>query len=133
MLSYNPFIAACDFAPRHPFVPSGELRYTKIGKYSPVNTVPERQSSELMVMTVCVAAGAPLPLLPTHGLWINLVTDGPPAPCLATDKSDAKLMKRPRVGTAFNRGSQITFAGGNSGCPRYRDRIERACLRVFYH
>jgi len=35
-----------------------------------------------------------MPLLPIHLLWINLVTDGLPALCLATDPIDPEVMKR---------------------------------------
>jgi Ca2+-transporting ATPase len=49
---------------------------------------------ELMLMLVCVIAGLPMPLLPIHLLWINLVTDGLPALCLATDPIDPDVMKR---------------------------------------
>ena len=39
-------------------------------------------------------------LLPIHLLWINLVTDGLPALCLATDRIDPDVMKRrPRRGS----------------------------------
>lgn len=52
---------------------------------------------ELLLMTVCVIVGLPAPLLPIHLLWINLVTDGLPALCLATDPIDSDVMKqRPR-------------------------------------
>lgn len=51
-------------------------------------------SGELLLMTVCVAVGLPTPLLPIHLLWINLVTDGLPALCLATDPIDPDVMKR---------------------------------------
>ena len=46
-------------------------------------------------MTVCVVIGLPTPLLPIHLLWINLVTDGLPALCLATDPIDSDVMKQP--------------------------------------
>ncbi len=49
---------------------------------------------ELLVMTVSVMAGLPIPLLPIHILWINLVTDGLPALALATDPIDPDVMKR---------------------------------------
>ena len=51
-------------------------------------------TGELLLMTICVAGGLPLPLLPIHLLWINLVTDGLPALCLATDPIDPDVMKR---------------------------------------
>lgn len=50
---------------------------------------------ELLLMLVCVAIGLPTPLVPIHLLWINLVTDGLPAICLATDTVDDQLMQRP--------------------------------------
>jgi Ca2+-transporting ATPase len=50
---------------------------------------------ELLLMTVCVVIGLPAPLLPIHLLWINLVTDGLPALCLATDPIDSDLLHRP--------------------------------------
>ena len=51
-------------------------------------------TGELLLMTVCVILGLPMPLLPIHLLWINLVTDGLPALCLATDPIDTGVMQR---------------------------------------
>ena len=51
-------------------------------------------TGELLLMTVCVTLGLPTPLLPIHLLWINLVTDGLPALCLATDPIDPDMMQR---------------------------------------
>ena len=54
-------------------------------------------TGELLLMTVCIVIGLPVPLLPIHLLWINLVTDGLPALCLATDPIDPAVMaRRPR-------------------------------------
>ena len=64
-------------------------------------------TGELLLMTVCVVAGLPTPLLPIHLLWINLVTDGLPALCLATDSIDPDVMKRrprPRAERIADRG-----------------------------
>jgi Ca2+-transporting ATPase len=53
---------------------------------------------ELLLMTACIVGGLPIPLLPIHLLWINLVTDGLPALCLATDPIDPDVMRhRPRA------------------------------------
>jgi P-type Ca2+ transporter type 2C len=55
-------------------------------------------ASELMLMTICILGGLPSPLLPIHLLWINLITDGPPALCLAADRADPGAMNRPPRG-----------------------------------
>jgi Ca2+-transporting ATPase len=51
--------------------------------------------SELLVMFVAVMLGWPLPLLPIQILWVNLVTDGPPALALAVDPPAPGLLLRP--------------------------------------
>jgi Ca2+-transporting ATPase len=51
--------------------------------------------AELLVMLGSSVAGLPLPLLPLHLLWINLVTDGLPALALVMDPSDPDIMSRP--------------------------------------
>ena len=51
-------------------------------------------TGELLLMTICVVMGLPTPLLPIHLLWINLVTDGLPALCLATDPINPDVMTR---------------------------------------
>jgi Ca2+-transporting ATPase len=52
-------------------------------------------AGELMVMFVAALFGLPLPLLPLHLLWINLLTDGLPALALVMDPPDADVMTRP--------------------------------------
>ncbi len=51
-------------------------------------------AGELAVMLVASVIGLPLPLLPLHLLWINLVTDGLPALALVTDPTDADVLTR---------------------------------------
>ncbi len=64
-------------------------------------------TGELLLMTVAVALNLPSPLLPIHLLWINLLTDGLPALCLAADPIDPDVMKhRPRL-----RSEKITDRG----------------------
>lgn len=50
--------------------------------------------SALMFIAVTVAMNLPLPYLPLHILWINLVTDGLPALALSIEKADGDIMKR---------------------------------------
>ncbi len=51
-------------------------------------------AGELLFMTASIIIGLPLPLLPIHLLWINLVTDGLPALCLASERIDPDVMKK---------------------------------------
>lgn len=52
-------------------------------------------AGELTVMLIAALLGWPLPLLPLHLLWINLVTDGLPALALATDPVEPDVLNRP--------------------------------------
>jgi Ca2+-transporting ATPase len=56
-------------------------------------------AGELALMLLAAAIGLPLPLLPLHLLWINLVTDGLPALALVTEPVDDAVMQRPPLGT----------------------------------
>lgn len=51
-------------------------------------------AGELLVMFAASIAGLPLPLLPLHLLWINLVTDGVPALALVMDPTEKDILKR---------------------------------------
>ena len=55
-------------------------------------------AGEILVMFVASLSGLPVPLLPIHILWVNLVTDGLPALALGVDPPDPGLMRRsPRL------------------------------------
>jgi Ca2+-transporting ATPase len=52
-------------------------------------------AGELALMLGAALAGLPLPLLPLHLLWINLITDGLPALALCTDPAADDVLARP--------------------------------------
>ncbi|WP_207514108.1 calcium-translocating P-type ATPase, PMCA-type [Longitalea luteola] len=51
--------------------------------------------AEILTIFIAPIVGMPIPLLPIHILWINLVTDSLPGLALAGEKADAGVMKRP--------------------------------------
>ncbi len=51
-------------------------------------------ASEIAVMLLGPLLGMPLPLLPLQILWMNLVTDGPPALALGVEPAEKNVMKR---------------------------------------
>ena len=52
-------------------------------------------TAELIVMLSAALVGLPLPLLPLHLLWINVVTDGLPALALVVDPPEEDVLNRP--------------------------------------
>jgi len=52
-------------------------------------------AGELAVMLTAAIVGLPLPLLPLHLLWINVVTDGLPGLALVMDPTDEDVLERP--------------------------------------
>jgi len=51
--------------------------------------------AEICIIALAPFLGLPVPLLPVHILWINLVTDGVPALALAGEKAEKDIMNRP--------------------------------------
>lgn len=50
---------------------------------------------EILTLLLAPFLGLPLPLLPIHILWINLVTDGLPGLALSLEKAESNIMQRP--------------------------------------
>lgn len=64
-------------------------------------------SGEIWAIFLAPFLSLPVPLLAVHILWINLVTDGLPGLALASEPSEANIMKRPPRDPKQN-----IFAGG---------------------
>ena len=74
-------------------VEEGRGIYDNIKKF--VHYLLSCNAGEILVMFVSSLSGWPMPLLPIHILWVNLVTDGFPALALGVDPVEPGLMQRP--------------------------------------
>jgi Ca2+-transporting ATPase len=77
-------------------------------------------TGEIIAIAAAPAFGLPIPLLPIHLLWVNLVTDGLPGLALAAERADADVMRqapRPRSESIFARGlwQRILWVGLSIG------------------
>lgn len=71
---------------------------------------------EILVMFIASLIGMPVPLLPIHILWVNLVTDGFPALALGVDPPDPTNMKQPprpsNEGVVTKQGARLMLVQG---------------------
>ena len=74
-------------------VEEGRGIYDNIRKF--IHYLLSCNAGEILVMFVSSLVGLPIPLLPIHILWVNLVTDGLPALALGIDPVDPHIMQRP--------------------------------------
>lgn len=86
-------------------VKEGRHIYDNIRKF--VKYIMTCNSAEILTMFVAPLVGLPIPLLPIHILWINLVTDGLPGLALGSEKAEVDIMNRPPRKTG-----ESLFAGG---------------------
>jgi len=74
-------------------VKEGRKIYDNIRKF--IKYLLTTNSGELWTLFLAPIIGLPVPLLPIHILWINLMTDGLPALALSVEPADSNVMNRP--------------------------------------
>jgi Ca2+-transporting ATPase len=86
-------------------VEEGRRMYDNVRKF--VRFAMSGNSAEILTILLAPFLGLPLPLLPIHILWINLITDGLPGLALAIEPAERGVMHRPP-----RRPGESVFAGG---------------------
>jgi hypothetical protein len=74
-------------------VEEGRRIYDNIRRF--VRYLLTTNSAEVGLMFLAPLIGMPIPLLPVQILWINLVTDGPPAIALGLEPAEPDVLRRP--------------------------------------
>jgi len=74
-------------------VREGRTIYDNIRKF--IKYLLTTNSGEIWTLFLAPLAGLPIPLLPIHILWVNLVTDSLPALALSVEPAEGNVMSRP--------------------------------------